>query len=158
MLFLLSARVMSVLPRWGIPSGAAEHRWRPNSRYCTSIYPNSQRRGLPLSWTTCSASRSPSTISRHRPPVPRDYIKAVFPPRRSPRMHATAMHSPLRECIGANVQHLATRITRFSRFTMSVVALGRGASHGRASSRAGCWWMRLRQRPSRCCSCSSWTS
>ena len=55
----LTAGVMFDLPRW--------HTQRcPNSRY---LY--GQRRGLPLSRTTCTASRTPSTILRHRPPVTR---------------------------------------------------------------------------------------
>ena len=35
------------------------------------LYLFGQRRGVPHSRTTCSASRSPSSIPRHRPPVPR---------------------------------------------------------------------------------------
>ena len=58
----LPARVMSDLPRW--------HTQRygrcQNSRYLFG-----QRRGVPLSRTTCSASRPPSSIPRHRPPFPR---------------------------------------------------------------------------------------
>ena len=54
----LPARVMSNLPRW--------HTQRygrcQNSRYLFG-----QRRGVPHSRTTCSASRSPSSIPRHRP-------------------------------------------------------------------------------------------
>ena len=45
----------------------------PAPAYCSCGLPlpylYGQRRGLPLSRTTCSSSRSPSTISRHRPPV-----------------------------------------------------------------------------------------
>ena len=54
--------VTFVLPRWHTQrSGRC-----PNSRY---LY--GQRRGLPLSSTTCPARRSPSSILRHRPPVTR---------------------------------------------------------------------------------------
>ena len=57
----LPARVMSGLPRW--------HTQRygrcQNSRYLFG-----QRRGVPHSRTTCSASRSPSSIPRHRPRSP----------------------------------------------------------------------------------------
>ena len=58
----LPARVMSDLPRW--------HTQR-YGRCQNSRYLSGQRRGVPLSRTTCSASRSPSSIPSHRPPVPR---------------------------------------------------------------------------------------
>ena len=57
----LLARVMSGLPD-GIPSGTVAAQTPATS---------SARGGVPHSRTTCSASRAPSSIPRHRPPVPR---------------------------------------------------------------------------------------
>ena len=51
-----------------------------------SRYLYGQRGGLPLSRTTCTASRQPSTILRHRPPVTRFY-SALHLTRISPEFH-----------------------------------------------------------------------